>query len=322
MLARMMAVVKTPGRIVLLALLLAISIGPDQSWAADEARDEKNRWIPAIGISSGLFVQRYQAVINTSDIAYRDVPIQPGAPIVGRERTLTPFIAVNLELTTPSLIDSLAAPSLFAHVDFAYTFGFDQSVALAGAPGPLEPPPIEFPEEIFWKGQGAYADYKASDFQFSGGVGLVFHFDIFDRRVRLKPSLEYMRNTAKFKGSVSRVLSIESAPPEPSCPSTPGSSKFYRCIELSGEKTHVFHSLGPGLEVEVDAGRTGPLVLALYGGAQAYAILGHNAGQRVEFSDSKQYEETPEWETAEWSYLANRWFFRGSVGLRFRWVPE
>ena len=89
---------------------------------------------------------------------------------------------------------------------------------------------------------------------------------------------------------------------------------YYRCIQLSGEKTHVFHSIGPGLEVEVDAGRTGDLVLALYGGAQAYAILGSN---RVEFSDTNEYGET-----AEWSYLANRWFFRGSVGLRFRWVPE
>ena len=149
--------------------------------------------------------------------------------------------------------------------------------------------------------------YQASDFQFSGGIGLAFHFDVADRRVRIKPSLEYMRQSAKLRGFLQRVIKTNQTGPSDPDPD-------WRFVELKDTKTVVFHSIGPGLEVEMDAARKGPLVLSLYGGAQAYAILGSN---RVELSD---VNELGEWAT--WDYLANRWFFRGSVGLRFRWLPE
>ena len=323
------------GRIVLIVLIWVAAIGLGESQAAEEAaRDEKSRWVPAFGLSSGAYVQRFQGTLGASSLncgtasdptcspnpfaptASPDLfDLQPGAPSTDRERVFTPFIAASLELTTPSLIDDFGAPSLFAHVDFAYTFGFTKNIAVLGAPGELTPPPPLETDPRLWKGQGDSMTFKASDFQFSGGIGVTFHFDVLDRRVRIKPSLEYMRQSAKLSGSLQRVIKTYPGPPaqfECSTPQNPGTG--YRCIALANEKTAVFHSIGPGLEVEVDAGRKGPIVLALYGGAQAYAILGSN---RVDLSDSNELGES-----AEWKYIANRWFFRGSVGLRFRWAPE
>lgn len=326
MLARMMPVVKMRGRIILIALLGVASIGLSVGHAEEGDRDEKARWVPAFSLSSGAFVQRFQGTLNASAAqcgteaaptcfpspwASPDDPnsflLQRGTPHTSRTRLFTPFVAVNLELTTPSLIDDFGAPSLFAHVDFAYAFGFEKNIAVLDAPGELRPPPPNNKEAIAWKGQGDSMTYQASDFQFSGGIGLAFHFDVADRRVRIKPSLEYMRQSAKLRGFLQRVIKTNQTGPSDPDPD-------WRFVELKDTKTVVFHSIGPGLEVEMDAARKGPLVLSLYGGAQAYAILGSN---RVELSD---VNELGEWAT--WDYLANRWFFRGSVGLRFRWLPE
>ena len=310
------------GRIVLIALIWFAAIGPGESQAEEEAaRDDKSRWVPAFGLSSGAYVQRFQGSLSASPLncgtaadptcapnpftpkASPDLfDLQPGAPSTDRERVFTPFIAAGLELTTPSLIDGFGAPSLFAHVDFAYTFGFTKNIAVLGAPGPLAPPPPLETDPRLWKGQGDSMTFKASDFQFSGGVGITFHLDVLDRRVRVKPSLEYMRQSMTLTGFLQRVIATEQG------------GEDLRFIEFGDSEEVVFHSIGPGLELEVDAGRKGPLVLALYGGAQAYAILGSN---RVNLSDSNDLGES-----AEWKYIANRWFFRGSVGLRFRWAPE
>ena len=337
MLARMMPRVKMRGRIVLIALIWVASIGLGESQAGEDTpRDEKSRWVPAIGLSSGAYVQRFQGTMSSGPLycgpqdpllprVCFPTPdpvadpgsdlVQPGTPFTDRARVFTPFVGVNLELTTPSLIDDFGAPSLFAHVDFAYTFGFEKNIAVLGAPGPLSPPPPLETDPRLWKGQGDSMTFKASDFQFSGGVGISFHLDVLDRRVRIKPSLEYMRQSARLQGSLQRVVKTVSGPPNAvECGNLTPPLSGYRCIALGSEKTAVFHSIGPGLEVEVDAGRKGPIVLALYGGAQAYAILGSN---RVEFSDSNDLGES-----AEWKFIANRWFFRGSVGLRFRWAPE
>ncbi|MAI27762.1 MAG: hypothetical protein CMN75_17185 [Spirochaeta sp.] len=322
MLARMMPRVKMRGRIVLIALIWFAAIGLGESQAEEEAaRDDKSRWVPAFGLSSGAYVQRFQGSLSASPLncgtaadptcapnpfSPRASPdlfdLQPGAPSTDRERVFTPFIAAGLELTTPSLIDGFGAPSLFAHVDFAYTFGFTKNIAVLGAPGPLAPPPPLETDPRLWKGQGDSMTFKASDFQFSGGVGITFHLDVLDRRVRVKPSLEYMRQSMTLTGFLQRVIATEQG------------GEDLRFIEFGDSEKVVFHSIGPGLELEVDAARKGPLVLALYGGAQAYAILGSN---RVNLSDSNDLGES-----AEWKYIANRWFFRGSVGLRFRWAPE
>ena len=310
------------GRIVLIALIWFAAIGLGESQAEEEAaRDDKSRWVPAFGLSSGAYVQRFQGSLSASPLncgtaadptcapnpfSPRASPdlfdLQPGAPSTDRERVFTPFIAAGLELTTPSLIDGFGAPSLFAHVDFAYTFGFTKNIAVLGAPGPLAPPPPLETDPRLWKGQGDSMTFKASDFQFSGGVGITFHLDVLDRRVRVKPSLEYMRQSMTLTGFLQRVIATEQG------------GEDLRFIEFGDSEKVVFHSIGPGLELEVDAARKGPLVLALYGGAQAYAILGSN---RVNLSDSNDLGES-----AEWKYIANRWFFRGSVGLRFRWAPE
>ena len=69
MLARMMPRVKMRGRIVLIALIWVAAIGLGESQAAEEAeRDEKSRWVPAFGLSSGAYVQRFQGSLSASPL--------------------------------------------------------------------------------------------------------------------------------------------------------------------------------------------------------------------------------------------------------------
>ncbi|MEE3329062.1 MAG: hypothetical protein VX252_17110 [Myxococcota bacterium] len=323
----MLPVVKTRERIILIALLGVALMGPSASRAEEADRDEKSRWVPAFSLSSGAFVQLFQGTLgaSTANCGTENNPtcypspwtiaddepflLQRGTPHTNRTRVFTPFVAVNLELTTPSLMDDFGAPSLFAHVDFAYAFGSEKNIAVLDSPGPLVPPPASGQGSAAeWKGQGDQMTLKASDFQFSGGIGMAFHFDVADRRVRIKPSLEYMRQSMEMRGFLQRVIRTNQ-------PGQPGVAPAYRFVDLTERKTVVFHSIGPGLEVEMDAARTGPLVLSLYGGVRAYAILMRS--NRVELSDSNELGES-----ATWEYLANRWSFGGSVGLRFRWLPK
>ncbi|MAI80740.1 MAG: hypothetical protein CL917_17500 [Deltaproteobacteria bacterium] len=321
MLARMMARVKMHLCTQLLALVSLALIGWGSALAQGAPPDEKSRWVPSLGISSGAFVQRFQGQVNTGGVVCESPEattplcfnsgiagssIQDGAPVTGRERAFTPFIAASLELSTPTFASSIYAPSAFARLDFAYTFGFSRAIALIDSPGAIErSDDVAFYEARYYKGQGSDAVYTSQDFQFSAGVGLAFHLEIADRKVRVKPSLEYMREAVNFTGLVSKVIHTEGV----------NQAEYkVRYIQLSGQKETVFHSIGPGLEVEMDTGRAGPVVLSIFGGGQAYAILGDN---QVSFDQTNEYGET-----AEWNFLANRWFFRGSVGLRFRWLPE
>ena len=105
----------------------------------------------------------------------------------------------------------------------------------------------------------------------------------------------------------------------------------FRLIELTGDKKKVYHGIGPGLELEIDAARAGPVMVSLYVSGQAYHFLGD---LDVSFSDSQERVLgqgcTPPFlcrppvspETASWQFEKKRWAFRGGVGLRFHWMPE
>ena len=319
MLARMLPRVKMPIWALLIGLIIGIAGWPRLGLGDDTLRDLKTGWALSLGISSSAVVQRVQASIGTGNIycpgppicafVPHENPIQPGAPKTERERTFTPALSATFELMSPSLIDGLGAPRPFAHVDQAYTFGFDRDITVLGAPGPITfppNPPFPNPVEELIQGQGSNASFDPNSFQFSGGLGIAFTFEVADRTLRLKPSFEYMREDIEFNGEVVRMITSRKA--------ETGVPALYRTIRLTGSDRETYHSIGPGLEVEIDTRRAGPLMLSLFAGARAYAIVGD---LEVQFEDTNEYGEN-----AVWSFLPNRWLFMGNVGLRFRWVSE
>jgi len=340
MLARMVDRVKTPFCGLLLCLIFALGAWAGPALGEETPRDERTRWVPSFGILSAAVVQRVQGSVGTGDIycpqPYEDgicvstggipggppsSPIQPNT--TERPRTFTPSLAATFQLMSPSFIDQLGAPRAFAHVDLSYTFGFERNIAITGAPGPIVyppcfpnavPPETFFcnPEAVYIQGQGAAAVFQADSFQFSGGVGLAFSLEVGDRTVRIMPSVEYTREGLELSGEVTRVIMSKLPVANRGEPGYPDAQ--YRNILLSAQKQKVYHSLGPGLEVEVDTRRAGPLMLSVFASARAYAIVGD---LEVQFEDTNQYGEQ-----AVWNFLPNRWLFSGNVGLRFRWVPE
>jgi hypothetical protein len=326
---------------------------PEAAVPEPKAKDEAERWVPAFSIYTGVLVQDAEASIDTGPITGECVPprlsydtlhcerqIRPTALVdIGRfdpvppadeffvttkgdDLMVTPFVAGSLELMTPGLTSVPGRPRLFVHGDAAVSFAFTRDVAKEGIPEAFEVSPnVNNPNEATILGQGSALTAEVKPLLLSAGAGVAFTIDAWERRLRIKPSVEYLREEIEVTGVVHRAVQTRlGTPGDPDDP-IPTTAEFpdgFRLIQLSGSDKRFFHGVGPGLEVELDAGRAGPLVLAVYVAGQAYAFLGD---LEMEFSDANEVGGT-EPETATWRFEKNRWGFRSGVGLRFRWVPE
>ena len=87
----------------------------------------------------------------------------------------------------------------------------------------------------------------------TGGVGTIWSFEAFDRTFRVRPSLEWMYQRQTIKG----ILSAGE---------NEGTDAFFcepcRLLFIANETEKGYHSLGPGLELEVDVGRAGDFLIA------------------------------------------------------------
>ena len=125
----------------------------------------------------------------------------------------------------------------------------------------------------------------------------------------MKPAFEYLREEIRFDGTTIRA--VGQTPMFIFADEFPGN---IRVIDLQASKTQAFHSIGPSIEIAMDAARVGPLMLALYVGGSANRYLGDRG---VELSSTNEYDET-----VRWTFEHDRWGFRLGTGLRFRWMPD
>ncbi len=296
----------------LLASVLAAWIAPSWAASADDgsAIDETERWVPSVGIIWGIFGQDSEASSVTSTLAGSNPPDPVRPSTSGSQVLLAPFAGGSFELMSPRLFESGGQPRLFAHVDGTAAVGFSYDVAKEGDPGRLIPPSFPVPEaEVV--GQGSNTEAQVEPAILTSGAGVAFAVALGDWNFRIKPSFEYMREEIEVKGTVSRAVTLPPLPPPP------GASTNFRFIELAGSKTKTFHGIGPGLEIEVDAGRIENFVITVFLSGQAYALLGN---RDVDFSDS--HTDAIGTETASWHFRPDRWLYRSAMGIRFRWLPD
>ena len=76
--------------------------------------------------------------------------------------------------------------------------------------------------------------------------------------------------------------------------------------------------------MELDTARIGPFMLSLFTSGRGVKVLGD---RKVEWSASTTVTNPamiPNTTTfdAQWEFEKKPWIFGGSVGFRFRWVPE
>jgi hypothetical protein len=323
-------------------------------------RDESTLWVPSVSVFGGALIQNADSTVASGPLfdpfrlnshpQFDGEPQKtlclPEDPITcirpsasGSDRQVTPFVMASAELMSPALSDVPGMPRAFAHVDAALSFSRTRNIAREGVPGEVMFPP-DLPQQDFPTGvlnvfgQGSQTSSWVKSLLLSSGLGVAFTADIGERRLRIKPSVEYLWEKIQVEGQVSRVARVTfldrvdpDEPPGPSNPLKPAtctaaSLQDCRVIQLSGKDHQVFQGVGPGLELEMDAARAGPVILSLYSAAAAYRMMGDLT---MEFSDTQR--AAPNFpgdsnENAVWTYEKDPWSYRAGVGLRFRYAPE
>lgn len=209
-------------------------------------------------------------------------------------------------------------------------------VATEGSSGPPELPFVPglrlgllAPEDVI--GTGTQTTAEAEPLEISAGVGIAFEIKLWDRTLRLRPSFEYRREQISYALALSNVVTY--LPPTQDGFSICGPLNSVDLLandcgfaSLNTGQKETVHSIGPGFEVALDAGRTGPFILTLYASAQAYRVLGSRS-TTIDLSgsyDPPPPEGSPANGTINATTTIERdpWNYRGLVGLRFRWLPE
>ncbi len=293
--------------------------------AVESATDELERWVPSISISLGMLLQRASVDTETNEIQELGVPFDPLTdlfsltivePASGQDLVFAPISHLALELMTPALryvpfvpdIGIPGRPRLFAHGDAALNFSQTYDLARVGKLGEFQVPsgPNYRASDVL--GQGLTAQVYVDDVVWSAGGGLAFTFDVFERRVRIKPSFEWIRQTMVVRGEFRRLVQLQRFPPALTF------EDDFRQIVLSVAESRVFHGIGPGLEIEVDSNRAGPFVVSTFMGVRVYRILGD---LNIDLSTTNEFGET-----ADVHYKHRRVAYQGALGIRVRWAPE
>ena len=268
--------------------------------------DETERWVPAFGALVG--VMGWDA--DGSLVNSLRPPDDPGTPSFGDGVLLYPSVGGTIELSTPALPGIPGRPRLFAHGDVAAVFGSDLDLAREGSPGPFEIPPIVPDSDVPANsvgGQGAAVEAELYSPVVSAGAGIAFTFDVGERRLRLKPSVDYIQQRVHASGIVNNVEGNRITD------STGQIVQDFTFTTLTDGQTKTFHGIGGGLELETDVMRAGSFVMTLSAGVQAYSVLG-DRGIELAASDGTN--------TAAWSVEMAPWILRGGAGIRFRFSPK
>jgi hypothetical protein len=221
-------------------------------------------------------------------------------------------------------------PRLFFHGDASLAFSLTRSFGREGVPDGAEFPPMPpgqvwLVPEVEVKGVGSITEAEVRTLVVSGGAGVAFTLDAWERRLRIKPSFEYIREQIDVTGRLIRAFRQDTG--RRGGPSERKNSVFLPPIELESDDTLTSYGIGPGLELEMDAARAGPFMLSLFVSGQAYRMLGN---RDVELDDAALAEvpdenaATPASQevSAQWNFHTHAWSYRGGLGVRFRWAPE
>lgn len=307
--------------VITLILLAQAQLAASEEFAQQEAggtTDEIERWVPALSVSLGLMMQRARLNVESGEIQqleydnpHPNPTIQP--PGSGKDLMFAAIANASLELMTPGLsyipfapeLSIPGRPRLFAHVDVAATVAQKYRIARVGSVHSFIYPNIFNITENIVTGQGSDGQAKIKTLAWSAGAGLAITLDIFERRVRIKPSVEWLREEVTVSGETRRVVKMTEFP---------RFASDFREIVLIASKSKVFDAIGPGLEIELESRRAGPFVLSTFMGARAHRIIGD---PDVDVKATNEFGET-----SEYHYTNKRWIYQGFVGVRVRLVPE
>ncbi len=306
-----------------------------QQASGPTSSDPMDRFAPAVSVFGGFLAQRSEGSLSSGLVFGPGFPadplkIRPAAD--GRDTPLAAVVGGSFELMAPRFCKAIGCPRLFAHGDVAFALSDPRTIAGEAKPGTLALPP-DLPQvvrrnipEAAVSGQGSSTVSQLQDTVYSAGLGVAFTFEVFERTVRIKPSVEYLHEEIEVTGLVNRAVKRDptAAPGAPADPAFRATSfSDFRLIYLNASQKKAFNGIGPGLEVEGDAARLGPLVLSVYLSGSGYRFIGNRKVSLTDTnSDGDGCNLEGDCETASWEFEHDPWAWRGNVGLRFRWQPE
>jgi hypothetical protein len=333
-------------------LLPIASLAKDAGESAESTRQAgEDRWVPSLAITSGVSVQKQNGTADSclfpgdtspdSCNSKLDLPLR--GFVKGNDTAVSPFVGGTLELMAPAL-SIPTRPRLFVSGEILPTFATDRDLVVEGDPGCVRGPNPGAPcakneEEGSRKvgfgqneanGQGTTTSAEIDTLVFGASLGVAFPLQIGKRQLRIKPSVGWIN----YKVEAEALVVDAACNPTDLCTNATNESAFGYLRErtLSASGSQRFNGIGPGLDVEMDTGRYGPLGVSLFMGARAYAIVDD---RKISFGTEKFYPEAmrdpedplypgivfgPETGAGRFEVEVDRWIYRAHVGIRFHWL--
>jgi len=300
-----------------------------QDASAGGAQEGADQFVPSLHVVNGLLMQNWEARADADICRECDFPSPAQQPLRESDEDdaldVTPYVGAGLELMTPQL--PFAGLRVFVGGDWAAAFGTERKVAREGDPGAVgDPAPGGSSEQRFRAenavGQGSVLIAETDHFTWSAHAGISLPFSWRGRAFRLKPSVAWLRWEIDVEG---RVADAECFQPlsgvsecNPNAQATPNG--FLRPIQMRAEASESFDAFGPGLDLEMDTGRFGPLGTSLFVSARAYRIQGDRKVELAvpvqSYNDQAGNDEV----RARFAFEVDPWVYRAGVGIRFQWL--
>lgn len=264
---------------------------------------------------------------------------------------VNPFVSGSLELASPRLGLLPGRPRAFVAGELLQIFAQRRDIAKEGSPSV-----IYFPQgktramdlgQPAVLGQGTRVSSEVQRLGWSARGGLAFPFELLGRRLWLKPSFGWLRYQVDIETVMIAAIKDDPVNDVNAMSYGPG----IREVSFSGSASGTYDSVGPGLELEMEAGRFGPLGVSLFMNGDAYWVLGERRVQlsnRLDCPAFDPYKPTagcstgllealdtnlpnvlkpiPEANIGADTYTARFTFgvspvvYRGGLGIRFHWL--
>jgi hypothetical protein len=330
--------------------MAAAAEDPTQERAEERnAQETESRWVASLAVTSGVLLQNQDGSIdsclfaNPADAtgscpAPGSTPLRPATS--DSDLAIVAFVGPNLELMSPAL-PIPTRPRLFLSGEILPTFSADRDIAGEGDPdcirGPepsddlvcasMNVPRFKPYGQDDARGSGSQVTTTYDTLTFGANLGVAFPAQVGERRLRIKPSFGWISYKAELEGIVVNATCQQVPPPPPGvtqCTNVvnviqPGS---LRETSLTGSDSRRFHAIGPGLDVEMDTGRVGPLGTSIFLGGRAYWTVGDRTleAETMQVYGNDGLPLANQAVSARWEAEMKPWIFRLGVGLRVQWL--
>jgi len=293
-----------------LALLAGSALAPSGAGAEETSALEKllGDWQPGLSIFTAGLPEERAGEADTEFEGFQD----------GESTALPWSVGAGLELASPPLFDAPMKPRLVVHAEFAYVLDSNDPITSVGDPGDRPSVSPSFPSPISVEGQGVALRAQAKPWVLTGGIGSQVEFELFERTVYLRPSLEWMYRRDTLQAIVGAGES-ETTDPDTCTPC--------RVLFIDAEREKGYHSLGAGLDASIDAGRGGPMLVRFFTTFRVFHILGDRKADLNETGTWELEDGSPSTRVPQTSSFTGRYerepvHYRVGAGFRVLWSPE